>query len=317
MAHNIYYHNDMDGKCSAAIAISHMMANGILKSDINAFPVDYDIPFPLGKTGEGDHVYVLDFTPAKLVFSKLISKAQSVTWIDHHKVIETLADDQFKVLAGNRNRTNCAAVLAWQYFVGGMNIPRFLSYVNAWDLHIKSDENLFRDAERINAYVQYHGLHTPWSELWGEMMLAQQGTLNRKLEKILPIGKVIIETKSAISRQLLPSALRIIDFEDHKAAVFNLPIKLIDANSIQTIEGADICAFYHVTNHDNWRVELRTLDHKTDVGEIATKYGGGGHNSAAGFITHKLPEAFIKFENEGENHGNGKKEKGPGEEKTG
>jgi len=37
-----------------------------------------------------------------------------------------------------------------------------------------------------------------------------------------------------------------------------------------------------------WRVSLYTTKKEINVGEIAKKFGGGGHTSAAGFITGRL-----------------------------
>lgn len=46
---------------------------------------------------------------------------------------------------------------------------------------------------------------------------------------------------------------------------------------------------YDVFDLEKWLVNLYTYREDVNVGEIAKKYGGGGHQKAAGFICSQLP----------------------------
>ena len=72
-----FYHDDLDGRCAAAIVLRAFPG-------ARAEPAFYGSTLKLDKVGRGEKVFIVDFTFPGDAMAELLAKTGDVTWIDHH-----------------------------------------------------------------------------------------------------------------------------------------------------------------------------------------------------------------------------------------
>lgn len=112
----IFYHNDMDGKCSAAIVYNHIFENWTVKpNDLELIEIDYKDSFPFKKIVQNEQIIIVDYSLESLDdWNRLLNITQNIDWIDHHKT----AIKQFDKfgLKGIRQSGKAACLLTWEYY---------------------------------------------------------------------------------------------------------------------------------------------------------------------------------------------------------
>jgi len=212
------------------------------------------------------NVAILDFSYDNATTKLMIEEAKDLIVIDHHKsaMIE-LHDISSTVFDMKHSGT----ILSWNFFHPGKEPPKFLSYIEdrdlwKWELPYSKefaaafdmipfefeefakfeDDSVFDDAAKRGSYI-----------------LAYSKTVVKKVcEKAKPRkyeGQHVLVVNSShwmseIGSRLAPDCdFAVIWYYDHEAR--------------------------------NIKVSLRSFHDHTDVSEIAKRFSGGGHRSAAGF----------------------------------
>ena len=141
----VIYHNTCADGFGAAFA-----AWTVLGDDAEYFPCQYGTDFFVESfllQFNGREVYVLDFSFPRNVMDVLFQNAKKVVWLDHHASVfkdwgipsSDVADeitlglvqpnDHHVVLDNNKS----GAMLAWEYFHPGAEIPMFIKHIDDYD----------------------------------------------------------------------------------------------------------------------------------------------------------------------------------------
>lgn len=218
-------------------------------------------------------VYFLDLCPNENLLRFLLSIDIKIHILDHHKTNQLLLenfnnDNLIKVF--DMKRSGCQ--ITWDYFFPDQPRPKFLDYVADRDLWLWELE----DSKDINAgmnMIGYDNLdrYENWNDVKDELKAIGEAFniyKNRKIDDISKYAKKMYYKN-----------------RDSLLCVFCSDYEIVSdlGNSICT-KNPDIDFAVIVTNYSisNRTVSLSLRSNGYDVSEIAKRYGGGGHQKAAG-----------------------------------
>lgn len=207
----------------------------------------------------GKDLYILDFSFSKDVYEHLLTAANKVVLLDHHKP----ASQNLCGCAGCFfDLTKSATVIAWEYFHPEAPVPQFMKYIQDGDLL------QFKLEETKPFYRGIHALtHTfeAWSAFENPDYLNTVVTEGRLLEKFF---------QSQV-RQIIQNAKPV--------TLKGKPGLMVNATYIFATEVGELLAKQCGTYALIWYEEinyikcsLRSVPH-FDASEIAHHFGGGGH----------------------------------------
>jgi uncharacterized protein len=272
----VYYHEDMDGACAAAIALRDIECAEV-------YPVNYDERETAKLENiKGKHVVVVDFTFKNM--EKVAEHAASLVWIDHHKTAfehhpEIWQDNKIR---GMRALDLSAAMLAWKYYCLDRAVPDCVKLVDDYDMwrfkHVFTRE--FNEAGWV-------WLKNPLDWHW-KMLLDN----NLEALKFLnEAGMIMLKTK----RDRVESAFKHgLDkmYWGKKARVVNVTNDISEVGDYIVKEmGYDIAVIWRKIG-TNVVVSLRSKP-DIDVAKIAAVHGGGGHKNAAGFSIEPVSGSYL------------------------
>jgi oligoribonuclease NrnB/cAMP/cGMP phosphodiesterase (DHH superfamily) len=222
-------------------------------------------------------VYLVDFSYKRAVVERMLTQANRVVLIDHHKTaMEDLAPLQ-SLDYGDRFVWFCdlersGATLAWDYINGSSSDrPRLLGHIE--------DRDLWRfklpGTREIQAFVFSHEYTF---EQWDKMMSADRV----ELLKMTAAGAAIERKHHKDVAELVGVCRRRMTIAGHDVPVASLPYTLVSDAAHAMAQGEPFAACYWDTA-DGRVFGLRATDDGLDVSEVAKQYGGGGHAKAAGF----------------------------------
>jgi uncharacterized protein len=262
------YHNDTDGRASAAIV------RRALGQDIVLYEMKYGDSLPLEELLVAEHIIIVDFSlePEDM---KRISTYHQVTWIDHHKTaIEKLcgiADD----LPGIRDVNEAACVLTWQYFYPEQKVP--------FSIQLIGDRDIWRwklsETGAFNEGLYQKNTNPRNDKLWESLLQDDRTLINLLVES----GKTLREARL---RGIQSSTARFgftVTLEGHRTLAINMRGSGDLGEHIRN-HGHSVAYCYVDSVLDGELYTFVTLYSKeVDVSEIAHRFGGGGHAGAAGF----------------------------------
>ncbi len=227
-------------------------------------------PVPEGVTNK--EVYIVDYSYPKAELDALVANNKSVIVIDHHET----AKDAVTAFPNNIfDLQHSGAVLAWQYFQPGVEVPLLLKYVEDSDLWKCEMEHYREFGAALGEYNQDF-------ETWDQ--LVKNLTDRDHFSKFISHGASIAGFEDDLVEKILTFREKA-TFEGHDIYVLNaeriyrsiLGHKLCKLSAAEG--GAPMAAVYY--RYDGMvHCSLRSED-EFNVGELAQKYGGGGHKHAA------------------------------------
>lgn len=296
----IIYHDDMDGICSASLAMHSDEVKTLGKPDL--IPIDRDVPFPWNALISGEKVYLLDYSLQPWSEMEKLAKMVDLVWIDHHRSamieygeqIEKIRAEVVLDLKGlnNNTRRKAACELCWYHFYGNKgygDIPDAVHYIGRYDVWDHNCPEICKFQLGILAEKDLRDpSHTGWRVLF------DPGFASRKVDELITGG------------QFIQSYLKQEQDSWAKKACFEFEW-WIPAYGTYTCIGLcgghngswDFGQEYNPARHHMmvsftrlsgaWKVSLRSTRKDVDVSKIASKFGGGGHKGAAGFRCDALP----------------------------
>jgi len=275
-----FYHNDLDGECSAAIVKKHWEGRSELKEFI---PMDYSKDVDFKNIKEHEEIVIVDFSFSENDMNKLINITENVIWIDHHKTaIDKLSD--FSYLKGIRGEGGkgkpAACKLTWDYFFNNLITPMAVLYISDYDswtykIDTTREFKLGMDTENTN----------PLSFTWEDLFNSPD-----KENSIIDTGLIIDEYRKKQYSHIMASNGFTVEFEGFKGVACNAGPG-INSELFETAPPHDIMLPFYF-NGEKFTVSIYSTNENIDCSEIAKKHGGGGHKGAAGFVCKSLP--FIK-----------------------
>jgi len=270
---HVFYHNDLDGQCCAAII--NMATN--IKFD-NMIPVNHGEHFPIELINENETVYIVDFFPKREIFDKLFNITKNIIWIDHHKSsIENNSDLSY--LNGIRTIGYPAACeLTWKHFYNGKSIPKVVKNISLYDTW---------KFESYNTLKLVTSLMKTSKTIYDIRLMLEEDSLSDELYDIyLDNGNIIFEANKYENKEFILNNAFITTLDKYKIIACN-----IKGNAIVYLDSIlndidFVCTFYFNGENYKYSIYHPPFDYKEcniDLSRIATTFGGGGHFSAAGF----------------------------------
>ncbi len=232
------------------------------------YPAVHQNPFP--KEIKGKDVYMVDFCYSEKVMSALKREANKVIVLDHHisqKEAVKISDDY--VFDIKRSGSS----IAWSYIFPKKKMPKLISFVednDLWNFDIPKAREVIAslDTEKFD--------FKRWSKLVLELETAE------KRKKHIEKGSHILEYQKAAIDSVFSSAEKA-RFEGKECLVVNSPMLASEIGHVLAKAAKGGVGIVWVKKGDKIKVSLRS-NGKVDVAKIASKYNGGGHKAAAGFV---------------------------------
>lgn len=276
-----FHHNDMDGRCSAAIVNKFHTK----KKDICTFvETDYNLKRDYSVIDKETTVYIVDFSLPVEEFREVVKKAKKVVWIDHHKsAIQRLENTEIFELPGLREIGTSGCELTWEYFSQGfLNVPTVVAMLgryDVWDFTKYEKDALFSLQEYCRSIDT-----NPESEIWD---LWLNFIIDSYPFTEVSKGSLMLEYKRKVQDDQLKNWGFEITIDGHKAYAVNIGKSNTDLFR-SVADKYDLFVGFVYINHE-WMVSLRTTNEEIDCSEMAMKRGGGGHKGAAMFTTKEFP----------------------------
>lgn len=226
---------------------------------------------PVGDLEPKSEVYILDFSWPRQTLLDLSHQGHEIALLDHHKT----AEENLRGLPFARfNMSKSGAGLAWEYFHPGKPVPKLIECVEDNDLW------LFRlqDTKRVKALLST----IRWSfENWDE--------LDRKIESRLYLesADLILAYQDNFTKRQAQKA-QLVEIADYQVRCINAVTQVSEIchQILEDFPETPFASSFFVDGN-KYIYSLRGRG-DFDVSAVATRYGGGGHFSAAGFKSDKL-----------------------------
>lgn len=260
---------------------------------------DYGQPIPYDKIRGNTPVYMVDCSASMNEMAALgVYSGNQFTWIDHHlSAIMDFLDYEAGNLSkaayihpyfGNSlNQKIAACELTWQYLCKDIPSPVAIDLLGTFDTFRNGQQNYWKQIVLPFQYgMQTIGITN--ADNFPQELLTCEDKVDDQIMKIVSDGKIALRyatQKDTVSMQ----GSHVVDFEGYKALACNGPgLYSMAFDSVYDTDKHDIMMPYKFDG-DQWCFSLYS-DKDIDVGQLAKKYGGGGHKSAAGFKTSTLPD---------------------------
>lgn len=258
----IYHGNCADGFTSAWIV------RQALDNNVDFYAGFYQNPPPdvIDKI-----VYIVDFSYKRPIMEDIVRKAKKVIHIDHHDTaIKDMAGfeaDNFETLYSHAN-TESGAMLTWRYFYPDKEVPVIVKHIDDRDRW----KFLIPGTKEIQSNIfSYDYTFENW-----DMLMTQA------IPQQITEGVAIERKHHKDIKELAGVVVRRMNIDGHIIPVANVPYMLGSDMCHLLAKGEPFSAYYY-DKTDRREFGLRSEEGGLHVGNIAVKYGGGGHEHAAGF----------------------------------
>jgi len=268
----LYHRSDLDGQCSGAIVKlrdKNVVMHGIEYGD--------EVPWDLI---DGHDLIIVDwsFQPWSL-FEEVISRAKTVTWIDHHiSAIEEYSDKYYPNVTAVLDTKYAACELVWFYCYDEETLPEAVKLLGRYDVWDHEDENVLPFQYRMRMEDTDPNNTEFWSKIFSS-----------NLYQYIKEGRLILKYEQQQNKK----SIEAIGFD----VIFNgmlwlsanrtrINSKFFDAK-YDPERFAGMISWGWTGEH--WTVSLYTTHDNVDCSKICKSMGGGGHQKAAGFQCESLP----------------------------
>ena len=274
----IVHHNDLDGRCAAAVVRKAMQQKNGLEI-IRYVEMDYDKSFDLESVPAGGTVVVVDFSlPDNVMRTLLTEKMADVVWIDHHNSAKKLAYQNLRGIRDFSEPGLCGAELAWKFFMGNAEMPMVLKLVGSYDTwrHDEPSDFAFKEGMVVEDT-------RPERAVWAELLAEK----SKKVEQVVETGQMMMRYRDNYCARMVSSYGYETTFEGLSCYALNVYGfgSLAFGDRVQMYDA--VIAYVH--NGHQYVVSMYTEKDGVDVSKVCCAYGGGGHTKAAGFVTDELP----------------------------
>jgi hypothetical protein len=211
----------------------------------------------------GSEVYIIDFAYSRTTLETLAA-AHTLQVLDHHKTAE---EDLRGLPFAHFDMHKSGAVLAWEYFHPGTEVPLLLQYVQDQDIWTWKLPEAQEVCTALNLYAFDF-------EVWDQL----------SVETLTQEGRVALRFKQQLVERLCEKA-EMLNFAGHTVPVVNTPLFASEVGNELCLRHpeADFAACYSQQGEvRKW--SLRSVG-DFDVSAVAKPFGGGGHRNASGCTT--------------------------------
>jgi len=262
------YHNDADGRASAAIVRRKV------EGDLSLLGMSYGEDTPWSSIEKVDQVIIVDFSLPKEDMLD-IQQEKKLVWIDHHQSALDELGQHSITWDGARDTSEAACVLTWRYYYPQKEVPKAIILIG--------DRDIWRWEEQetgpFNEGLRQRDTHPENDGLW-EPLLEDDRNL---VQAIIQEGELLLEARLKEIKKNVNSYGYQVIFEGHRTLAINqrgngdLGARIRDLGYeigycyIDNVVEGELCTFVSLYSDE------------IDVSKIARKFGGGGHPGASGF----------------------------------
>ena len=287
----IFYHCDADGRSAGAIVHKYIREN-FPGTDERYIEIQYGQEEEILSSVEihsGETIYVVDFHFSPEITERLWGITHNIFVFDHHKTTKEILPQYPKGVKCICDPSNkfAGCELVWNHLFPDEKMPKAIELIadrDKWAWKYGEETSQFNEGLKL---YSYH----PTDEIW-ERLFCDQGNyecigppvnLGRAVtEAICDQGKICLQYRDMICKEFRGQWGFEVEFEGYRCYVMNLILMgIVSEMFAEKLKEYDICIGL-VYNGDFWKASLRS-NGKVDVSEIAKKFKGGGHRSAAGF----------------------------------
>lgn len=266
------HHNDLDGKCSAAI-----ISRAYEHAPLLFIEMDYASVLDFKKIKSLEKVIIVDFSLKPEVMNELLEITKDITWIDHHVTARDYPYQDLKGLRNFNDKEMSGCELTWLYFFPTKAMPHAVQLIgdyDKWALKMPQSKVFYEGMQLEDA--------EPIAYIWNELL---DTGYYKKVDLIIEAGKVAIKYRDNYCAGLCKSFGYETEIDGHKAYACN-QFMFGSAGFGKRFEKYPLCLAYV---HDGKQFTISLYSTSIDVSVIAKAHGGGGHKGAAGFICETLP----------------------------
>lgn len=286
----IFHHNDNDGYCSAFWVLKKVKT----EEQIKLYEMNYDEEFPFDEIKKDEEVYIVDYSIFPEEMTKLLEITSNVTWVDHHQsAIKRYKNYPYEI-RGIRHDGLAACILTYCYLTqmtdgGKGNIkkfdysmtydaPRFTKLIADYDVWTF----VYGDATKEFEIAMSTKNRKPTDEIWEDLYNDWDGSL---VDDMQNDGAIMLEYRDSFAQSYCDSNSYECEFEGYRCLCLN--VSLGGSEYFDHVDNSNYNMFILFSFDGNkWWYSLRSKT--VNVADIAMKYRGGGHVSAAGFSSNKL-----------------------------
>jgi len=276
-----FFHSaDLDGHASGAIIKYEF-------SDCEMIGINHGDKFPWDTIEKDEVVFMVDFSLQSFDNMLKLNNMCEFIWIDHHqsaieKELEWCKKQKVSVkycmFEGLRRNGIGACALVWEFLYPQRPVPYGIQMLAEYDVwNHKNPETLpFQYGMRIeNTW--------PDSYMWSTLFSYNNTNfINKKIAE----GSAILKYVDQSNKLYAKGGYFLTEFEGYKCMVINKALANSQLFDSVKNENEDIkIAFSWRKGTWNFSLYSKTVD----VSKIAMKYGGGGHEGAAGFQSKEIP----------------------------
>jgi oligoribonuclease NrnB/cAMP/cGMP phosphodiesterase (DHH superfamily) len=232
----------------------------------------------------GRQVIMVDFSYKRAVIDEMTKTAQSILILDHHKSAEKDLEGFPEPRRGDAgwipengifalfNMERSGASLTWDYFFPNEHRPRIINHIEDRDLWRFKLEGTREISASLFSY--------PYDfEVWDHLM---NGFTGSGTEVLFQEGKAIERKHHKDVAELVKTFQRTVTLDGQTVPFANIPYTYAsDAGHLMSKNAPFAVCYWDTPTKRIF--SLRSQEDGADVAAIAVKYGGGGHEHAAGF----------------------------------
>lgn len=288
MVHIFYHVKDLDGLCSGSIARYYHEV--VHKEKVEMHPFDYGYKIDESAFGSGDHIVFVDITPSPYEKVHELNKKHNIMVIDHHRTfIDFLEQGNESPIPGIRQEGKAACELAWEFYFG-LGMPRFVELLGRYDVWDNSNQDKWENEVLPFQYgcrLKHLDPQTDQGFNCFKHWIAEYLENNQDIDGIentISDGNIILDYQAMEDSK----AIKMYSFEGKFEGKSVIAINSTRANSklfdsVWDPNKYDMMMVFVWCQAQYYNVSLYSTKKGIICGDIAKKYGGGGHVQAAGF----------------------------------
>lgn len=297
MDHILYHYPCNDGFGAAFAAWYSGFNDGQQIKEFGFHKFEYQKALP---DISGETLYLLDCSLSVPGYVEMLNKRfKRIVLIDHHKsAAETISElitlypEIMSRIELHIDQTKSGAVLAWEYFNKGKDVPELLLYIQDRDLWKWEMGGTAKIHNGLNGYIQdfwtWHNIYLDWQSY---------------KQELLHKGEAILFYQDRIVQEHVQRAQNIFFTDTDELIISGMVVNAtclwseIGHEILKAHPKAKIAATYYFTHDGFVKFSLRSRG-DCDCTKIAKQFGGGGHKPAAGFkISAEYFHKLVSFEN--------------------
>jgi len=297
----VYHNNCIDGFTSAWVTYRALEKQGFQELDMLAMSysnaTDELFLLEMNKAKKYKDIYVVDFSLRWDVIAMLTVDGHAhITILDHHKTAfelyfpdtevhsKSVASSSIGRVSIYLINHHCGAAICWQFFNSEKDMPRLIRYVEDNDLWN------YEYGDRTKYITRLLGNTEFTLENWDALTYKMQnneghGILLEKGKKLQEewIKKVVEYCDNSFS----------IELDGIQGLATECPPEYSsDVGNTLLLSSNTFGACFFKVEEDKIKWSVRSNKGGIDASKLAAIYGGGGHQSAAGFYTKTTTEVF-------------------------